>query len=43
MSAVIDGEGDERLVMDFFYNDGSGVARAGEALYRPAAPTGSSR
>jgi beta-1,2-mannosidase len=39
MSAVIDGERDERLVMDFFYDDGSGLSRAGEALYRPVAPT----
>jgi beta-1,2-mannosidase len=39
MSAVIDGERGEHLVMDFFYDDGSGVARAGEALYRPSAPT----
>ena len=39
MSAVIDGEQDDRLVMDFFYDDGSGITRAGEALFRSSAPT----
>lgn len=29
----------ELMVMDFFYDDGSGVTRAGQALYRKSEPT----
>jgi hypothetical protein len=39
MSLVAASEDDEHLVMDFFYTDDSGIARAGEALYRKAKPT----
>ena len=38
-SCVADSEKGENLIVDFFYDDRSGIARAGEALYRKAEPT----
>ena len=39
MGLVIESAASEAMVMDFFYDDGSGVTRAGQALYRKSEPT----
>jgi beta-1,2-mannosidase len=39
MGLLIKSAESEAMVMDFFYDDGSGVTRAGQALYRKSEPT----
>jgi len=39
MSLVTESPESESMVMDFFYDDGSGITRAGQALYHKSEPT----
>ncbi len=39
MGLVTESAGSETMVMDFFYDDGSGITRTGQALYRKSEPT----